>query len=141
MGLNPNDKKAIRMWTQYRGVARERARANLNLLQRRRAVNLGIGKPASIDRNTTIREVVRECPSALAVVIELGIPVTCADRTIAETARITGQNADHLIATLQGAQKAAHAAERAETRMHPMLEPSASAPRADQSWSRPRKQV
>jgi hypothetical protein len=129
------------MWTQYRGVARERARANLNVLQRRRTVALGTRRPASIDKHTTIREVVREYPSVLGVIIELGIPVTCADRTIAETARITGQNADNLLAALQGAQNAARTAERAQMRVHPVLEPGASAHKADANWSRPRKEA
>ena len=95
-------------------------------------------RPVKIEARTTIREVIADCPSALGVIIERGIPVSCADRTVEDAARIAGLDADRLLADLRAAQQRTETPARAATRMHPAFEPDAASRSTDQGWSRPR---
>ena len=127
------------MWTQYRGVARERARANLSLIQERRAVTLKSRRPRTIDRNTTVRDAIGACPSTLRVVIDLGIPVSCADRPIADAARVIGVAEDRLMALLREAQEASPDRGRPELGLRPGLTHGGSASNAPAGAARRRK--
>jgi hypothetical protein len=69
-------------------------------------VSFGDGQALHIDENTRIRDILIAHPEAVRVVVLFGVPVSCARRTVAQSARVAGVRPDRLVTAFRLAQEA-----------------------------------